>query len=403
MIRNRSHALWLSVGVALALLAALVTPVAAQDANSSPEGATWRLTSYLAEETLTPVPLGTDATLLLQNGQATGSAGCNTFSGTYVLDGTSLTFGEQISTTLVLCEGDAQTVEDAYLAALPNVTGWAISDGVLQLTDDAGAVLLTFEVPDISLTDAQLELLVTTLAGLRTDADTLRTDVDALRTELDGLNVPRLRDRIRELEQGAADLQDQVDALKGGNNGGGGSGFSRAERILLEGIPGRIADKCQPLRSGLPKGALAAVRCTPATSDVASVDYTLMNGDDAAAAFADEMQTFNVPEVTTERGTCEFGVKSQQVLVGGGWQAEGCYRTSGKAEVRFVDNATDCRQLQVGDKRLRSPAYYIALQGTSGDVATVHEWATRGAEGRLVSIAQAIPRPNAPVSPSCPD
>ena len=137
---------------------------------------------------------------------------------------------------------------------------------------------------------------------------------------------------------------------------------------------------------------------------MASIDYHLMEGDDAATAFADDMDTFDVPEVTSERGTCEFGVKSQQVLVGGGWQSEGCYRTSGRAEVRFVDNATDCRQLQVGDKRLRSPAYYIALQGTSGDVSAVHAWATRGSDdaGRLTSIADAIPRPDERLSPSCP-
>jgi heat shock protein HslJ len=403
MIRNPSRGRWLTLGAVLVLATALIAPVAAQDENSSPEGVTWRLTGYQVDETVAPVPLGIDATLLLQDGQASGSGGCNTFNGTYGLDGTSLTFGDEISTTLMLCEEEVQAVEDAYLAALPEVAGWAISAGVLTLTDDLGTVLLTFEVPAISLTSSQLALLVTTLAGLRTDADTLRTDLDALRAELLGLNVPRLRDRIRELEQGATELQDQVDALEGGRTNSGGSTFSRGERILLEGIPERIADRCQPLRSGLPKGTLAAVRCTPATSTVATIDYHLMAGDDAAAAFADDMDTFNVPEVTSERGTCEFGVKSQQVLIGGGWQSEGCYRTSGRAEVRFVDNATDCRQLQVGDKRLRSPAYYIALQGTSGDVSAVHAWATRDVDaGRLTSIANAIPRPSERLSPSCP-
>jgi hypothetical protein len=211
---------------------------------------------------------------------------------------------------------------------------------------------------------------------------------------------------VRVLEQGAAELQDQVDELaRTGNTDNGGNGFTRAEAILLEGVPTRIASRCVPLRSGLPKGTLAAVRCTPVTTEVASVDYHLMEGDDAAAAFRATMDTFNVPQASSEEGTCESGVKSQQVFVGSGWQSVGCYRTSGRAEVRFVDNATDCRQLRVGQKRLKSPTVYLALQGTSGDVAAVHAWATRNlsaSSSQLTSITQPIERPNEPLSPSCP-
>ena len=185
MIRNPSRGRWLTLGVVLVLAAALVPPVAAQDDEQQPGGrhlAAHRLPGRTRRSR--PVPLDVDATLLLQDGQASGSGGCNTFNGTYVLDGTSLTFGDEISTTLMLCEEAVQAVEDAYLAALPEVAGWAISGGVLTLTDDVGTVLLTFEVPSISLTGSQLALLVTTLAGLRTDADALRTELDALRTEL---------------------------------------------------------------------------------------------------------------------------------------------------------------------------------------------------------------------------
>ena len=76
--------------------------------------------------------------MLLEGGLASGSGGCNTFSGTYALDGTTLMFGEEISTTLMLCEESVQAVEDAYLSALPEVVGWTMSDGVLQLSDESG-------------------------------------------------------------------------------------------------------------------------------------------------------------------------------------------------------------------------------------------------------------------------
>ena len=219
------------------------------------------------------------------------------------------------------------------------------------------------------------------------------------------LNVDRLRERVKALEAGAQELQGQVDALQESAGAASGNGFSQAEGILLEGIPTRIASRCVPLRAALPKGTYAAVRCAPDSAVVASVDYHLMEGDDAAAAFGATMQTFNVPEAASETETCEFGVKSQRVWIGNGWQSEGCYRAGERAELRFVDNATACRQLKVGQKRLGSPAIYIALQGASGDVKGVHAWATRNlAEGstQVTSITQPIERPGERVSPSCP-
>jgi heat shock protein HslJ len=399
MIRNRFRVGLSAVAIAASLVLAMAGPGVAQDAATSPEGIDWKLTSYTANGVDTPVPFGITATLLLEGGLASGSGGCNTFSGTYALDGTTLMFGEEISTTLMLCEEPAQAVEDAYLSALPEVIGWTMSDGVLQLSDDLGATILTFEVPGIGLTSSEL-------AGLAAGLEALRSDIALLRTEVLRLNVDRLRERVKVLEAGAEDLQGQIEALEESSSAGtGGNGFTQAEGILLEGIPTRIASRCVPLRAALPKGAYAAVRCTPDSAAVASLDYHLMEGDDAAAAFGATMQTFNVPEALSETETCEFGVKSQRVWIGNGWQSEGCYRAANRAELRFVDNATACKQLKVGQKRLQSPAIYMALQGSSGDVKGAHAWATRDltdASTQITSITQPIERPGERVSPSCP-
>jgi heat shock protein HslJ len=399
MIRNRHRAVLSGVAIAATLAAAMSVPGAAQEVATSPEGIDWKLTSYATDGVDTPVPFGITATLLLDGGLASGSGGCNTFSGTYALDGTTLMFGEEISTTLMLCEESVQAVEDAYLSALPEVVGWTMSDGVLQLSDDPGTIILTFEIPGSGLTSSEM-------AGLAASLEALRSDIALLRTEVLRLNVDRLRERVKVLEAGAEELQGQVDALQeSGSAASGGNGFTQAEGILLEGIPARIASRCVPLRSALPKGAYAAVRCTPDSAAVASVDYHLMEGEDAAAAFQDTMRTFNVPEAVSDTETCEFGVKSQRVWIGNGWQSEGCYRTASRSELRFVDNATDCRQLKVGRKRLESPAIYIALQGSSGDVEGAHAWATRNltdASTQVTSITQPIERPGERVSPSCP-
>ena len=156
MIRNRPRAAMSASPSAATLIVAMAGPGVAQDSATSPEGIDWKLTSYTSGGVDTPVPFGVTATLLLEDGRATGSGGCNTFSGTYALDGTTLMFGEEISTTLTLCEESVQAVEDAYLSALPEVVGWTMSDSVLQLSDEPGATILTFEVPVIGLTSSEL-------------------------------------------------------------------------------------------------------------------------------------------------------------------------------------------------------------------------------------------------------
>jgi hypothetical protein len=115
------------------------------------------------------------------------------------------------------------------------------------------------------------------------------------------------------------------------------------------------------------------------------------------------MTNYNVPEVGAGGRSCVDGTKSQALILGNGWQAEGCYRENRTAQLRFVDNATDCKKLRVGGRTLESPAFYIALQGADQNVAKAYEWATRGlgaGSGQLTSITQDIPS-NAADSPAC--
>lgn len=391
--------------VAALLAAALVTDLPAsamaQELPSGLEATTWKLTGYPEGEDVAAVPFGISATLRLDDGRASGSGGCNTFSGSYRLDGPGLALDDGLATTLKICGGDVQAVEDAYLAALPEVRSWFLGDGALELRDAVGDTLLTFEVPSVSLTASEV-------AGLAAILEGLRSEIAGLRRDMERLNVDRLRDRVRVLERDGDRLKDQLTSLEQAAQATPRpptASFTAAETILLEAIPTRIAGRCQPRRAELPKGAKAGVSCAPNSGVVASVDYYLLEGSDAAAAFQDTMETFNVPEAASASETCASSVKSQRIFIGRGWQSEGCYRTGGQAELRFVDNATDCTQLKVGSKRLKSPALYIALQGADRDVARVHQWATRSLDassGQLTSISQPIQRPGERPSPTCP-
>jgi heat shock protein HslJ len=408
------------VGVLLAGSLSLPLTAVAQVDPVAPESVDWRLTAYLdpaaepseegseepdaavadVADELTVVPLGTQATLRLEGGQASGWGGCNTFSGSYALDGTSLTFADVLATAVACADEDIQTVEDAYLGLLPNVRGWLISGGALSLTDEAGATILTFEVPDISLTSSELANLVATLETLGSDIATLREDLDTVDEDVSRLGVARLRERIRVLEQSAQRLERQLDARPESTPPPSG-GFSAPERVLLEAIPTRIASRCVPLRSRLPAGTRAAVTCNPDTVLVSSLDYFLMEGRAAADAFTATMDDHGVPEATGPDDTCAAGRRSQQIH-SGGFQAEGCYRSGGKAALRFVDNATTCRQLPVGEgRRLRNPALYMAVAGTGNDIARLHAWAGGTDDAALTRLSRHIERDGQPRSPGC--
>ena len=129
-----------------ATTAAATTAVAATDDADAVglTGIDWTLVSITLDGASTEVPSDVGASLLLEDGQATGSSGCNQFISSYVTDGDLLSFGP-IATTRMLCEGPGGDVESAYLAVLPSVAYWALAeDGRLVLSDGSGAELLAY-------------------------------------------------------------------------------------------------------------------------------------------------------------------------------------------------------------------------------------------------------------------
>ncbi len=83
-------------------------------------------------------------TLLFEDGQVSGSSGCNRFSTTYTVNGDALKIAPPAA-TMMACGEPATSVERAYLAALEKVARWQRRDEVLTLLDDGGGELLRFE------------------------------------------------------------------------------------------------------------------------------------------------------------------------------------------------------------------------------------------------------------------
>jgi len=370
----------------LALGAALVISVplaaAAQDEATTPEGVEWHLAGYAVDGEIGIVPWHIGPTLLLEDGAASGSTGCNRFTGTYELDGEALTFDPAVAMTRMACPDDQSAVEDGYMAGLPETATWAIEDGFLSLADADGDHILGFEQSVIALTTSDVAALVATLAGQQ-------AEIDQLSGRVDNVRIGTLRERLRTLEAQVKKLQVQPAA-----SSSAGSSFTAAEQTLLKGIPTRIRSTCSALRgSDLPRGTVAAVRCRPGTGAVGEMAYYLMEHRDAVRTFESVMDAHGVPE----RFGCPAGKPSQFLLHPN--SAEGCFVDGGHANVRLMYMAAGCQQLDAGRTHLTSPVIYVAIEGKNRRISPLYAWTRDHNEGSAVT--KTIGAPGQPLTPVC--
>lgn len=369
------------LAISAALLLVMSAGAGAQSDPITPESQDWSLTSHQVADELVRVSIGVEATLLLEDGTASGSGGCNTFSGSYLLDGVSLTFGRELASTLMACMGDAGALESAYLSLLPQVAAWSIDDEVLTLAGDDGGVLLTYEVPDIALTRSQLDALMAELQRLRDEIETLRDEMASPAPEASPTPAATATPVA----------------------------FSRAEQVLLEGIVPRIARTCEPLRKRLPTGTVAAVKCGPSPGTVSEVTFYLMDQGPAADLFSRRMTRNGVRGVNDVGGQCIDGYRAVSDGPGPGSYAEGCFVDSDSlAHVEYLQTPTECKVLRAGGERLATPVAYIAITGKDDNIKRLVKWAQRGTapySGRynqITGLTQEIERPRGAWSPNCP-
>jgi heat shock protein HslJ len=74
-----------------------------------------------------------------------GASACNSYFASYELDGEKINLGP-VGSTMMMCDDDRMTVEDAYLGALAEVAGHRFEEGDLVLVNAGGEMLLRFKV-----------------------------------------------------------------------------------------------------------------------------------------------------------------------------------------------------------------------------------------------------------------
>jgi copper homeostasis protein (lipoprotein) len=106
----------------------------------------WKLTALNGKPVLAAANQREPSLVLQSAGlhqRATGSGGCNRFTGSYELDGDSLRFGA-LAGSMMACESGMET-EKEYLETLPRVRTWKVLGLHLELFDAAGTLLARFE------------------------------------------------------------------------------------------------------------------------------------------------------------------------------------------------------------------------------------------------------------------
>ena len=108
------------------------------------EGTAWTLdTIATGTDAVSSVIAGTEVTLTLADGAASGSGGCNTFNGGYTVDGASISIGP-LASTMKACEEDVMNQETAVFTGLESAASWSIEGDRLSLLDADGAMLLGY-------------------------------------------------------------------------------------------------------------------------------------------------------------------------------------------------------------------------------------------------------------------
>ena len=143
--------------------AVLLLAGCAGGAGTSPEVAgEWELVQFTQDGAVVPAPVGGRATLTVADGELSGTSFCNSYSGSYRLDGDAMSVSG-LGGTEIGCAPELMDAESAYLAALGAVEQAATADGYLLLSSD-DAELRFRPVPEVPASD---------LAGTRWILETL--------------------------------------------------------------------------------------------------------------------------------------------------------------------------------------------------------------------------------------
>jgi len=141
-----------TLGLASVAMLALAACSAAGE-SASLEGTLWALESYQNAdgETVDVVP-DSGARAEFENGEVSGTSGCNRFFGAYEVDGNSISIGP-LGSTLMACPPPLMDQEFGFMTSFQSAATYEISGDTLTMSNSDDDVVVTFvESEPLSLT-----------------------------------------------------------------------------------------------------------------------------------------------------------------------------------------------------------------------------------------------------------
>jgi heat shock protein HslJ len=134
--------------ITLMALALLLAGCGSSPSDSASLQDTQWVLVMLGEE---PPLTGTAPSAEFSADQISGSAGCNTYFGTYTVSGSEFSIGDVANTEMWCSDPEGvMDQEQAFLAALASAASHRLAGVQLELLDATGSVILTFEPrPDV--------------------------------------------------------------------------------------------------------------------------------------------------------------------------------------------------------------------------------------------------------------
>ncbi len=126
--------------IAICMILTLTLLLAACSTQAGLVDTKWQLTSLAGKTPLADVKV----TINFSKDAIGGSDGCNTYGGSYKSTKDTITFGNDIFSTMMYCTDEIAVQYQAYYEALKQTAAYKINDGVLSLMDSKGTILAEF-------------------------------------------------------------------------------------------------------------------------------------------------------------------------------------------------------------------------------------------------------------------
>ena len=101
----------------------------------------WELISYGSGSNPAQASSDSNKTLLFENGKISGSAGCNSISGSYSVKEKQVTF-EPIASTMMACPETIMQQESTVLSAFTGTADYVIENNTLTITNGDFVIVL---------------------------------------------------------------------------------------------------------------------------------------------------------------------------------------------------------------------------------------------------------------------